>query len=400
MRAYERLLRYVAYDTASDASSQTCPSTQKQLALAQALAGELLDLGLDDAHVDEYGYVYATLPANRKDLPVIGLIAHMDTVDVVPGANVQPAFIAYAGGPVTLKNGDVLAPERYPGLEARAGKTLIVTDGNTLLGADDKAGVAEIMTALEALVSDPSLPHGTVKVAFTPDEEIGRGADKFDVEGFGADFAYTVDGGDVGSIEFENFNAASAVYTIHGVSVHPGSAKGRMVNANSVACELNALFPRDEVPERTEGYEGFFHLCDLRGSVETCVMHYIIRDHDRERFEARKRLCAAIAARVNERYGEGTVELKLVDSYYNMREVIEAHMDIIRRAENAYRAVGVTPVHEPIRGGTDGSRLSFMGLPCPNLGTGGLNFHSRHELIAIEDMDAMSAMLVRLLTAA
>ncbi len=400
MRAYERLLRYVAYDTASDASSQTCPSTQKQLALAQALAGELLDLGLDDAHVDEYGYVYATLPANRKDLPVIGLIAHMDTVDVVPSANVQPAFIAYAGGPVTLKNGDVLTPERYPGLEARAGKTLIVTDGNTLLGADDKAGVAEIMTALEALVSDPSLPHGTVKVAFTPDEEIGRGADKFDVEGFGADFAYTVDGGDVGSIEFENFNAASAVYTIHGVSVHPGSAKGRMVNANSVACELNALFPRDEVPERTEGYEGFFHLCDLHGSVETCVMHYIIRDHDRERFEARKRLCAAIAARVNERYGEGTVELKLVDSYYNMREVIEAHMDIIRRAENAYRAVGVTPVHEPIRGGTDGSRLSFMGLPCPNLGTGGLNFHSRHELIAIEDMDAMSAMLVRLLTAA
>ena len=400
MRAYERLLRYVSYDTASDASSQTCPSTQKQLALAQALAGELLDLGLDDAHVDEYGYVYATLPANRKDLPVIGLIAHMDTVDVVPSANVQPAFIAYAGGPVTLKNGDVLTPERYPGLEARAGKTLIVTDGNTLLGADDKAGVAEIMTALEALVSDPSLPHGTVKVAFTPDEEIGRGADKFDVEGFGADFAYTVDGGDVGSIEFENFNAASAVYTIHGVSVHPGSAKGRMVNANSVACELNALFPRDEVPERTEGYEGFFHLCDLRGSVETCVMHYIIRDHDRERFEARKRLCAAIAARVNERYGEGTMELKLVDSYYNMREVIEAHMDIIRRAENAYRAVGVTPVHEPIRGGTDGSRLSFMGLPCPNLGTGGLNFHSRHELIAIEDMDAMSAMLVRLLTAA
>ena len=400
MRACERLLRYIAYDTASDASSQTCPSTQKQLALAQALAGELLDLGLDDAHVDEYGYVYATLPANRKDLPVIGLIAHMDTVDVVPSANVQPAFIAYAGGPVTLKNGDVLTPERYPGLEARAGKTLIVTDGNTLLGADDKAGVAEIMTALEALVSDPSLPHGTVKVAFTPDEEIGRGADKFDVEGFGADFAYTVDGGDVGSIEFENFNAASAVYTIHGVSVHPGSAKGRMVNANSVACELNALFPRDEVPERTEGYEGFFHLCDLRGSVETCVMHYIIRDHDRERFEARKRLCAAIAARVNERYGEGTVELKLVDSYYNMREVIEAHMDIIRRAENAYRAVGVTPVHEPIRGGTDGSRLSFMGLPCPNLGTGGLNFHSRHELIAIEDMDAMSAMLVRLLTAA
>ena len=323
----------------------------------------------------------------------------MDTVDVVPSANVQPAFVAYAGGPVTLKNGDVLTPERYPGLEARAGKTLIVTDGETLLGADDKAGVAEIMTAIETLVKNPSIPHGTVKVAFTPDEEIGRGADRFDVKGFGADFAYTVDGGDVGGIEFENFNAASAVYTIRGVSVHPGSAKGRMVNANSVACELCGLFPKDEVPERTEGYEGFFHLCDLRGSVELCVVHYIIRDHDRDRFEARKRLAAGIAAQINARYGEGTVELKLVDSYYNMRAIIEKHMDVIHRAEAAYRAVGVEPVHEPIRGGTDGSRLSFMGLPCPNLGTGGLNFHSRHELIAIEDLDVMSEMLVHLVTA-
>ena len=399
MRAYERLLRYVSYDTASDASSQTCPSTRKQLVLAQALVDELLELGLDDARVDENGYVYATLPANRDGQNVIGLIAHMDTVDVVPSANVQPAFVAYAGGPVTLKNGDVLTPERYPGLKTRAGKTLLVTDGETLLGADDKAGVAEIMTAVEALVKNPSIPHGTVTVPFTPDEEIGRGADRFDVKGFGADFAYTVDGGDVGGIEFENFNAASAVYTIRGVSVHPGSAKGRMINANSVACELCGLFPKDDVPERTEGYEGFFHLCDLRGSVELCVVHYIIRDHNRDRFEGRKRLAADIAAQINARYGEGTVELKLVDSYYNMREIIEKHMDVIHRAEAAYRAVGVEPVHEPIRGGTDGSRLSFMGLPCPNLGTGGLNFHSRHELIAIEDMDVMSEMLVQLVTA-
>ena len=399
MRAYERLLHYVTFDTASNASSATCPSTEKQLVLARALVEELAALGLRDARVDENGYVYATLPANCEGQGVIGLIAHMDTVDVVPSAGVRPTLLPYAGGPITLKNGDVLAPRQYPGLDSRRGKTLIVTDGNTLLGADDKAGIAEIMTALETFANDPSIPHGTIKIAFTPDEEIGRGADRFDVEGFGADFAYTVDGGDVGLVEFENFNAASAVYTIHGVSVHPGSAKGRMVNANRVACELVSRFPEDEVPERTEGYEGFYHLCDLRGSVEECIVHYIIRDHDRERFEARKRFAADAAAQLNARYGEGTVALQLVDSYYNMAEVLAGHMDVVRRAEDAYRAVGVTPVREPIRGGTDGSRLSFMGLPCPNLGTGGLNAHSRHELIAIEDMDAMSAMLIRLVTA-
>ena len=399
MRAYERFLRYVAYDTASDAASQTCPSTSKQLALARALVKELQALGLADARMDEWGYVYASLPANCAGQDVIGLIAHMDTVDVVPSDNVRPSLVPYKGGPLVLQNGDVLDPQHCPGLAARAGKTLIVTDGNTLLGADDKAGVAEIMTALETLSRDPSIPHGAVKVAFTPDEEIGRGADRFDVAAFGADFAYTVDGGDVGGIEFENFNAASAIYTIHGVSAHPGSAKGLMVNANSVACELNALFPPDEVPERTEGYEGFFHLCDLNGSVETCVMHYIIRDHDRGRFEERKRLCADIAAQMNARYKEGTVELRLVDSYYNMRQIVEERMDVVLRAEAAYRAVGVEPVREPIRGGTDGSRLSFMGLPCPNLATGGLNAHGRHELIAVEDMDVMSKMLVHLVTA-
>ena len=399
MRAYERLLRYVKFDTASDASSQSCPSTKKQLALAKALAEELLGLGLDDAHVDKDGYVYATLPANREGQPTIGLIAHMDTVDIVPTTGVSPALLPYEGGPIALKNGDVLTPEQYPGLETRRGKTLIVTDGNTLLGADDKAGIAEIITALETLAADPSIPHGTIKVAFTPDEEIGRGADRFDVQGFGADFAYTVDGGDVGGIEYENFNAASAIYTIHGVSVHPGSAKGRMVNANRLACELNALFPEEETPECTEGYEGFYHLCDLRGSVEECLLHFIIRDHDRARFEARKRFAAEAAEAMNARYGAGTVEVKIVDSYYNMREVMEAHMDVIRRAEDACRAVGVEPKSEPIRGGTDGCRLSFMGLPCPDLGTGGLNYHSRHELIAIEDMDAATDMLVKLVTA-
>lgn len=399
MRAYERFLRYVSFDTASDAANPACPSSARQLALADALAGELRGLGLADARVDKHGYVYASLPANREGLPSIGLIAHMDVVSVVPSAGVQPALIPYNGGDVTLANADVLSPQRYPGLASRVGKTLIVSGGDTLLGADDKAGIAEIMTAVETLARDPSIPHGAVKVAFTPDEEIGRGADRFDLAAFGADFAYTIDGDDVGGIEFENFNAASAVFTVHGVSAHPGSAKGVMRNANTIACEIAALFPAEETPERTEGYEGFYHLCELRGSVETCTMHYILRDHDHAAFEARKRRAMEIAAHVNARYGEGTVQLRLTDSYYNMRRVLDKHMHIVRRAQEAWRAVGVEPVCKPIRGGTDGARLSFMGLPCPNLGTGGYNFHSRHELIAVEDMDVVSAMLVQLLRA-
>ena len=400
MRAYERLLHYVTFDTASNASSATCPSTEKQLVLARALVEELAALGLRDARVDENGYVYATLPANCEGQGVIGLIAHMDTVDVVPSAGVRPTLLPYAGGPITLKNGDVLAPRQYPGLDSRRGKTLIVTDGNTLLGADDKAGIAEIMTALETFANDPSIPHGTIKIAFTPDEEIGRGADRFDVEGFGADFAYTVDGGDVGLVEFENFNAASAVYTIHGVSVHPGSAKGRMVNANRVACELVSLLPGGRGARAHRGLRGLLpslRPARQRGGMYRCTTSSATTTA--QRFEARKRFAADAAAQLNARYGEGTVALQLVDSYYNMAEVLAGHMDVVRRAEDAYRAVGVTPVREPIRGGTDGSRLSFMGLPCPNLGTGGLNAHSRHELIAIEDMDAMSAMLIRLVTA-
>ena len=399
MRAHERLIEYARYDTASDAKSKACPSTEKQLALADRLVRDLKALGLPDARADRHGYVYASLPANCGERVAVGLIAHMDVVDVVPSHPVKPRLVEYAGGPLTLENGDVLTPEKYPGLRKREGKTLVVTDGRTLLGADDKAGVAEIMTALEALQSDPSILHGPVKVAFTPDEEIGRGADLFDVRGFGAEFAYTVDGGDVGSIEFENFNAASAIIRIHGVSIHPGSAKGRMLNANLVACELSALLPPGETPADTEGYEGFQHLTEITGTVELATMHYILRDHDRQRFEMRKQRMADIAAALNEKYGAGTVELQLVDSYFNMLEVLKDHMHVVRRAEDAYSAAGVEPFHEPIRGGTDGSRLSFMGLPCPNLATGGMNFHSRHELIAVEDMDQMVKTLVELVRA-
>ncbi len=399
MRAYERLMRYAKFDTASDAGSDTCPSTERQWVLARALVEELKEIGLSNARVDEHGYVYASLAANAPGQPKIGLIAHIDVSDAVPTANVQPALVKYDGGALILKNGETLTPERFPGLEARAGKTLMVTDGETLLGADDKAGIAEIMTALEMLANDPSIPRGEVKVCFTPDEEIGRGANLFDVKGFGADFAYTVDGGDVGSIEFENFNAAAAVIQIRGVNIHPGTAKGRMKNAALIACELVSLLPADETPAHTEGYEGFYHLCEIEGGVESAKMLLIIRDHDRERFESRKHRIEQIASALNGKYGAGTVALELSDSYYNMREVIEKHMHIVHRAEDAYRAAGIEPFREAIRGGTDGSRLSFMGLPCPNLATGGLNFHSRHELIAIEDMDAMARVLVELVRA-
>ena len=399
MRAHERLIEYTRFDTASDAKSKACPSTEKQLALADRLVRDLKALGLPDARADRHGYVYASLPANCGERVAVGLIAHMDVVDVVPSHPVKPRLVEYAGGPLTLENGDVLTPEKYPGLRKREGKTLVVTDGRTLLGADDKAGVAEIMTALEALQSDPSILHGPVKVAFTPDEEIGRGADLFDVTGFGAEFAYTVDGGDVGSIEFENFNAASAIIKIHGISIHPGAAKGRMLNANLVACELSAMLPEGETPADTEGYEGFQHLTEINGAVELTTMHYILRDHDRQKFEFRKQRMADIAAALNEKYGAGTVELQLVDSYFNMLEVLKDHMHVVRRAEGAYRTAGVEPYHEPIRGGTDGSKLSFMGLPCPNLATGGMNFHSRHELIAVEDMDTMVRTLVELVRA-
>ena len=399
MRAFERLFKYVQYDTASDENSPSCPSTEKQLVLARALAEEMKGMGIRDARVDEHGYVYGSIPANAPDRPAIGLIAHMDVVDCVPSAPVKPAVIEnYDGGPVTLANGGVLDPAVFPQVTGAKGKRLIVTDGNTSLGADDKAGVAEIMTACERVLANPELKHGKICVGFTPDEEIGRGADLFDVKGFGADFAYTVDGGAVGAINYENFNAASGVVTVHGRSVHPGSAKNIMRNASLIAMEFAAMLPPEQRPEHTEGYEGFFHLNDMCGQEELATLNYIIRDHDRVRFEARKEQFQDIAAYLNGKYGAGTVEVTVTDSYYNMRELVEQHRDVVERAEAAYRAVGVEPWAEPIRGGTDGARLTFMGLPCPNIATGGMNFHGRFECVAVEDMDAMTDMLVHLVT--
>ena len=397
MRAYERLLKYVQYDTASDAGSDTCPSTAKQLDLAKALVEEMLDMGIADARVDRDGYVYGSIPANVGGRPAIGLIAHMDVVDCVPCQPMRPRIIEnYDGGPVTLDSGDVLDPAVFPEVASAKGKSLIVTDGRTILGADDKAGVAEILTACEAMLADPSIRHGRICIGFTPDEEIGRGADRFDVAGFGADFAYTVDGGALGGVAFENFNAASGRVVVNGLNVHPGSAKNKMKNASMIAMEFAGMLPPQERPEYTEGYEGFFHLCDMRGEEERACLNYIIRDHDRVRFEARKAQFENIAAYLNGKYGAGTVEVEVRDSYYNMREMVEPRMDIITRVENAYRAVGCEPWHEAIRGGTDGARLSFMGLPCPNIATGGMNCHGRFECVAVEDMDVMADMIVHL----
>ena len=399
MRAYERFLNYVQYDTASDENSPTCPSTEKQLALARALAEEMRRMGIEDARLDDFGYVYGSIPANAEGLPAIGLIAHVDVVDCVPSAPVKPAIIEnYDGGPVTLANGLVLDPAVFPQVADAKGKSLIVTDGNTSLGADDKAGVAEIMAACEQILSHPELRHGKICVGFTPDEEIGRGADRFDVKGFGADFAYTVDGGPVGGISYENFNAAAATVTVRGRSVHPGSAKNILRNAALIAMEFASMLPPQERPEHTEGREGFFHLTDMVGAEELATLNYIVRDHDRARFEARKEQMQNIAAYLNGKYGAGTVEVSLKDSYYNMRELIEPRMEIVERAEAAYRAVGVEPWSEPIRGGTDGAMLTFKGLPCPNIATGGMNCHGRFECVAVEDMDTMTDMIVKMVT--
>jgi len=399
MRAYERFLNYIQFDTASDAKSSTCPSTEKQLALGRALVGEMKAMGISDARLDEHGYVYGSIPANAEGLPAIGLIAHMDVVDCVPSAPMDASIVEdYDGGPVTLANGLVLDPAVFPEVAGARGKRLIVTDGNTSLGADDKAGVAEIMTACERLLSEPTLKHGRICIGFTPDEEIGRGADKFDVQGFGADFAYTVDGGVVGEISYENFNAASGVVTVHGRSVHPGSAKNIMVNASLVAMEFAAMLPPQERPEHTEGREGFYHLREMKGQEDLATLQYILRDHDMAKFEARKARFAAIADYLNGKYGPGTVEVAIRDSYFNMRQVIEGRMDIVQRVLDAYRAMGVEPVIAPIRGGTDGATLTYRGLPCPNIATGGMNFHGRFECVAVEDMDTMTDVLVRLVT--
>lgn len=399
MRAYERFMKYIQYDTTSDERSETCPSTAKQLVLAKELVEEMKALGLQDVRMDEHGYVYGCVPANEEGRPVIGLIAHMDTADDVPALPMNPRIIEnYDGGAVVLENGMVLDPKLFPETESAKGKDLIVTDGNTLLGADDKAGIAEILTACEKLIADPSIPHGKVMIGFTPDEEIGRGANLFDLKGFGADFAYTVDGGIVGGIAYETFNAASAQVNFHGRSVHPGSAKNIMRNAALLAMEFNSMLPANETPEHTEGYEGFYHLVDMGGEIENAHLAYIIRDHHSEKFAARKANLQRIAQYMNDKYGETVVDLTIKDSYFNMKEIIKDHMDIIDLAGRAFAEVGVDMFVEPVRGGTDGARLSFEGLPCPNLSTGGMNCHGRFECIPVQDLDLMADMLVKLVS--
>ena len=399
MRAYERLLNYVKVYTTSDPNSGTHPSTMRQFDLARQLVEELKGLDLADAHVDEHCYVYATLPATpgQEEAKALGFIAHLDTADDASGEHVNPQIHPdYDGGPVTLPaTGAVLDPETFPFLKNLKGQTLITADGSTLLGADDKAGVAEIMTMLERVQAEKR-PHGKLCVGFTPDEEIGEGASLFDVAHFGAAYAYTVDGDDVGEISYENFNAAAAVVTVHGFSVHPGSAKNAMRNAQNIAIEFHQALPAFSRPEHTEGREGFFHLTSMQGDVTLAHLGYIVRDHDAVKFEARKAQMQHIADCLNERYGAGTVELDIKDSYYNMVEKIKPHFHLVENARKAIRAAGLEPIEAPVRGGTDGATLSYMGLPCPNLGTGGFNFHGPCECITAEKMDQSVEILLNL----
>lgn len=400
MRAYERLLKYVTVYTTSDEYSETHPTTARQLDLARQLVEEMKALGIVDARLDQYGYVYGHLPATPgcEDRPALGLIAHMDTAPDADGENVKPQIHEnYDGGDVYFPGtGEFMTVARFPELAKWKGQTLITADGTTLLGADDKAGIAEILTAVERLLAEKR-PHGKLCIGFTPDEEVGQGADLFDVKGFGAAYAYTVDGGDVGELEYQNFNAAGAVFTVHGFSVHPGSAKGLMKNAQEMAMELHGLLPANETPATTEGTQGFYHLTSMTGRVEQAKLGYIVRDHDKEKFEARKQFLRTVADRMNEKYGAGSVELELQDSYYNMEEQIKPHFHLIENAQKAIRAAGLTPSIVPIRGGTDGARLSYMGLPCPNLGTGGFNFHGPCEYITAEKMDKSVDILLNLL---
>ncbi len=393
----ERFLRYVSFDTQSDEASEACPSTAKQKLLGAALVEEMKEMGIADARMDGDGYVYGTVPGDPS-LPTIGLIAHMDTSPDASGADIRAKIVAYDGGDVCLneQKGIYLREADYPSLKNHYGKHLIVTDGTTLLGADDKAGVAEIMAAAEQLIAMGG-KHATLKIGFTPDEEIGRGADKFDVKGFGADYAYTADGGPVGEIEYENFNAAGAKAVFHGLNIHPGSAKGKMVNSQYLAMEFQSLLPVHQRPEATEGYEGFIHLTDMKGEVEQSELHYIIRDHDMGKFEEKKAIMTAAADFINRKYGEGTLELTIRDSYFNMKKCIEPCMYVVERAKKAMASVGMNPVEVPIRGGTDGARLSYEGLPCPNLCTGGENYHGRFEFIPVEDMELCVKMLVKIL---
>ena len=394
----ERFLNYTKFDTQSSEESESVPSTSKQLVFAEYLKKELEDEGFCDVEMDDKGYIYATLKSNsKKNIPTIGFISHYDTSPDCSGANVNPRIIRnYDGGDIVLSEGIVSSPEKFPELKLHKGEDIIVTDGHTLLGADDKAGIAEIVQAMCWLRDHDEIEHGDIRVGFNPDEEIGMGAHHFDVEKFGCEWAYTMDGGDLGNLEYENFNAASAKIHIKGISVHPGYAKDKMVNAGRLAAEFAMMLPEDETPETTEGYEGFYHLLGVQGNIENATLHYIIRDHDRERFEDRKDFIEECVKRMNEKYGEGTVTADLKDQYYNMKEKIDPNMHVIDIVLKAMQDCGVPPKVEPIRGGTDGAQLSFKGLPCPNIFAGGVNFHGPYEFVSIQVMEKAMQVIVRI----
>ncbi len=400
MELTERFLDYVSFDTQSSETSDTTPSTPKQMVFAEHLRQQLNGLGFDDVCLDSHGYIYATLPANTsRPVPVIGFISHYDTSPDCSGANIKPRIVAgYDGGDILLseKSGRTLSPAVFPELLQHKGEDLIVTDGTTLLGADDKAGIAEIVQAMVWLKQHPEVEHGTVRIAFNPDEEIGMGAHLFDVERFGCEWAYTMDGGEVGEIEYENFNAASARVKITGVSVHPGYAKGKMKNAARIAAELVGMIPDSETPETTQDYEGFYHLTGMEGNVESATVNYIIRDHDRAKFESRKKFFAQVVARLNAKYGSGTASVEISDSYYNMIEKIEPVIHIIDIVKKAMQEVGITPKVRAIRGGTDGAQLSFRGLPCPNIFAGGINFHGPYEFVPVQSMEKAMKTIVKI----
>lgn len=400
MTVIERFLKYVTFDTQSDESTGVTPSTPKQMVFAQYLKTELEELGLKDISLDENGYLFATLPSNvNHEVPVVGFIAHMDTSPDMSGENVKPRIVEKYDGkdfPLCAEENIILSPANFPELLDHVGEDLIVTDGHTLLGADDKAGIAEIVGAVAYLIAHPEIKHGDIRIGFNPDEEIGLGAHKFDVEKFGAKWAYTMDGGEVGELEFENFNAAAAKIRVKGRNVHPGYAKNKMINSLLVANEYASLLPANETPGTTEGYEGFYHLIGMEGEVENTVLSYIVRDHDREKFEARKQALLNYAAQLNEKYGEGTVTVELKDQYYNMRQQVEPLMHIIDIAFAAMQEAGVTPKVKAIRGGTDGAQLSFKGLPCPNIFAGGLNFHGRYEFVPVQSIEKAMNVVVKI----
>lgn len=400
MKVTQRFLEYISHNTQSDPSSESFPSTKEQLSFADALAEEMKTLGISEVFRDKNGYVYGTIPSNiSRPCVSLAFLAHMDTSPDASGKDIQPRTVSgYNGGDIILNKDKnlILSPDEFPILNHYRGQDLIVTDGTTLLGGDDKAGIAEIMTAAEYLLDHPKLPHGPVHLCFTPDEEVGKGVDHIDLKKLNADFAYTVDGGELGELEYENFNAASAFVTVKGLSIHPGSAKGKMKNASSIAMEFDSMLPAFQRPECTDGYEGFFHLTDMKGCVEEARLEYIIRDHDADLFQQRKRQMQAAADYLNLKYGSGVISLKIMDSYYNMKEQILPHMHLVDTAAAVYKELGITPKIQPIRGGTDGARLSFMGLPCPNLGTGDHNCHGPYEFVCIQSMEKIVEVIIEI----